>query len=204
MHITLRVFLDLFDDSEGSIPLHKNEQMSRDEISQILDSQICVVSDDIYFMDSESGWAQAMDGTVYNIRDYTSIFVTSASLAILSLATDGKMTFRRAWRMLVHEWEETQRYGVTGIDYFGAIPECRFEYPYVTPGFSTDTAAEKMTELEPLGDIELIRQAIIWEGKFWVWIRPDLYALSLSLYASPPFILQPTGFPPMRYLTITQ
>lgn len=86
------------------------------------------------------------------------------------------------------------------------LSEVTLETDLMLPGFSADSfiAVTKMMKLEQLGDVELIRPAIIWEGKFWVWMRPDRYALLLLLIA---FIfasssLQLAGFLPLGHQTI--
>jgi hypothetical protein len=37
------------------------------------------------------------------------------------------------------------------------------------PGLSLD----EIIKLESLGDVELVKKAIIDDGKFWIWMRPD-------------------------------
>lgn len=165
--------------------MQRSEGMSHDEILQVLDSQIRVVADDIYFVDEGVTYAEGQ--TIHDLNNYTSILVANTSFTILSLATGGRMTVGRLWRVLARQWSIYYGPGaLSNIDYYGEIQDCRFELPEVTPGFSIDThaAVVKIKELECLGNVELIRQAIVWEGKFWVWMEPDQYVFWLSFLYS--------------------
>ena len=42
--------------------------------------------------------------------------------------------------------------------------------------------------LEELGDSEVIRHKLIWEGKYWVWMNPDWYVSLLIARLALPFI----------------
>lgn len=181
--------------NEDGTPLGHNGSMSPDEISQILDSQIRVVSSTIDYVESDGVQAQSIDQTgmaEYDVvNPHTRILVANKSLAILSLATGGRMTLGRVWRVVMaNGWEIAQgqqrnyRRGLSNIDYYEDIPECRLKDPELMPGFSTNThtAIEEINKLESLGDVELIRHAIIWEGKFWVWMGPDWYVHTQILF----------------------
>jgi|ERR1700727_2886564 hypothetical protein len=52
----------------------------------------------IFDWDWDEDWVESSDGTVYQISQGVDILVASAALAILSLATDGRMTPQRIWR----------------------------------------------------------------------------------------------------------
>jgi hypothetical protein len=58
--------------------------------------------------------------------------------------------------------------GFKNIDY-GEVSEWRElwpePFPYVTP--------EKWAGFEKLGNVDLVRKALIHEGGFWMWMRPD-------------------------------
>lgn len=121
-------------------------------------------------MDLDRGYAVSINQTQYRFVDDTSALIVNAAFDILSLATGGRMTIARMWRAL-GPGSSVYRLGLNNIGYYGEIPECRKGAPDIVPGFSTlwtaDTVA-KIDQLERLRDVELIRQAIIWEGKFWV------------------------------------
>lgn len=94
------------------------------------------------------------------------IFMTqSASLPILSLATGGAMTPYRLWMLIVHK-RFSEDPELSSIDYGEVV---RQEDAPPIPMLSK----EDLVALEELGDVELIRRAIIHQGGFWVWMRPD-------------------------------
>lgn len=142
-------------------------------IPRILDSQIRVVSSDIDFVDYFGFWAESVDRTRYKLNYPTSILVSNTSFAILSLATGGRMTLERIWRIMMHEMLEP---GSSKI-----ILECRLECPdcviFYPSDIPTTANVAKMNELECLGDVELIQQAIMRESRLWAWMRPDRYGL---------------------------
>ena len=39
---------------------------------------------------------------------------------------------------------------------------------------------DEVKELEELGDEEKIRQALLWQGAFWIWLAPDRYDFPLE------------------------
>jgi hypothetical protein len=115
----------------------------------------------------------------YYVNDGVDILVASAAMEILSLATNGRMTPQRIWRMVIHE--QPGWYGLGRIDYYGDVPDPRNggELPIETPAaawrrYHSDDSCK--IGLEELGDSEVIRHKLIWEGKYWVWMNPDWYA----------------------------
>jgi hypothetical protein len=96
--------------------------------------------------------------------------VQRASLHILVLATAGRMTPERVWRLAMHQGfsRSYEGYGLNGIDY-GEIDRARGQDQFLVPDLSLD----EIIKLELLGDVELVKKAIIDDGKFWVWMRPD-------------------------------
>jgi len=113
----------------------------------------------------------------YLVSYGTNIMVQTASVYILSLATSGRMTLERVWRLAMHQGFSVSHngYGFKGIDY-GEISDCREQCPYPVPGM----AIEDVVELESLGDVELVKKAVIHEGKFWIWMRPDRFPLEAT------------------------
>lgn len=71
-----------------------------------------------------------------------------------------------------------------GIDYYGKFDDGRGYTPQETPGFDRSiwhrlafvSQARFVKELDELGDVDVIRQTIIWTGQYWIWMRPDRYA----------------------------
>jgi len=98
----------------------------------------------------------------------TDIVVQSASLPILSRATGERMTPQRLWRLAMWQGfaEDMDRNMLDGIDY-GEVMEGMGQNIRATPGI------DDLKGLEELGDVELIKTAIIHKGKFWIWMRPD-------------------------------
>jgi hypothetical protein len=127
-------------------------------------------------------WFKTSDGTTYQVSQGIDILVASTALAILSLATDGRMTPQRIWRMAIKEGRFDNGYWrcFRDIDYHGKICDAGDLLPMVTPGYPPitwiDPDSEVVSKLEELGNSEVILQKIIWEGKYWVWMRPDRYA----------------------------
>jgi hypothetical protein len=137
-----------------------------------------------------STWYNGQFIDIYHNDRGKDIMVTHEALDILSLATNGRMTPARVWRMAMHQgkplcWEFEQ------INY-GPVEEYQgIFWADLTPGFNNiaprfsgmvrlgcEGLKKKLPELELLNDVELIRQAIIWEGKFWVWMAPHEFPLS--------------------------
>lgn len=111
------------------------------------------------------------ENIIYLVSFGTIIMVQAASLAILSLATAGRVSPKRLWRLLMHQGfsEGQNRYGLSDLDYYPGISDPRDQFPSPIPGISV----EEVIALELLGDIELIKDAIIHKGQFWVWMRPN-------------------------------
>jgi hypothetical protein len=110
------------------------------------------------------------NGKSFLVSHGTNIMVQTASLQIVSLATNGRMTPQRIWRMAMHQGLSVPHgyLGFEGIDY-GEITDFREQWPPAIPGLST----KQLIGLETLEDIALARRAIIHEGKFWIWMLPD-------------------------------
>jgi hypothetical protein len=98
------------------------------------------------------------------------IMVQTASLHILALATARRMTPERVWRLAMHQGlsRPYEGFGLDGIDY-GEIDRARGQDQSLVP----DLSLHEIIKLESLGDVELVKKAIIDDGKFWVWMRPD-------------------------------
>jgi len=104
----------------------------------------------------------------YLISYGTNIVVQSASLSILSLATGGRMTPQRLWRLAMWQgfYEGRDHDVLDGIDY-GEVMEGIGRYMRPMPGI------DDLVGFEELGDVETIKMTIIHKGKFWIWMRPD-------------------------------
>lgn len=157
--------------------------MTHAQASAIPDSQIRTTLFSMAFWDGDIGeWLQASeDDSRYYFFNGNDLFVSPLCLDILSLATDGRMTAQRIWRMGTFQGDMTSVschcYSFRGIEYYKPrFPlDPRQDLPEATPGYSMDfySSAQIMAELEYLGDIELIRQAILRTGKLWLWMPPS-------------------------------
>lgn len=99
------------------------------------------------------------------------IMAQAASLNILSLATQGRVSPKRLWRLVMHQGfsEGHDAYGLYHVNYYPGTRDPREQNPVPVPAFSP----EDVIALESLGDTESIKNAIIHEGGFWLWMRPD-------------------------------
>lgn len=110
--------------------------------------------------------------TSYLVSYGTNIVVQSASLPILSLATNGRMTPYRLWRLAMWQGfsEGKDRDLLDGIDY-GDVIDGIDQYMRPTPGI------DDLVGLEVLGDVQRIMKTIVQKGKFWIWMRPDRFPI---------------------------
>lgn len=107
---------------------------------------------------------------IYHTAFGTSIMVHTSSLRILFLATNGCMTPVRLWRLAMKKGlsQPYEQHGLDGIDY-GEVQRYMHNFPSVIPGMSPD----EVEALEELDNVELVEQALIHQGKYWVWMSPD-------------------------------
>lgn len=103
----------------------------------------------------------------YHVSSPAIFMVQTASLTILSLATKGRVSPKRLWRLCMYQGfsEQYNVKGLRDLDYHPGIHDPREQnYPPPIPGFSV----QQVIALESLGDIELVKNAIIHKGQFWV------------------------------------
>lgn len=107
----------------------------------------------------------------YLVSYGTNIMVQTASLQILSIATCGRMTPERIWRLAMYQGFSVPHNGYDGFDGidYGEITNVREQCPPTVPGM----AGGDVVRLESLGNVNLMKKAIIDEGMFWIWMRPD-------------------------------
>jgi hypothetical protein len=150
--------------------------------------QIRVLPLDPCDFDWGEDWIESTDGTIYRGSQGADILVVSAALAILALATNGRMTPKRIWKMAMKERQLSGQslagwYSLTGIEYYEGFHDGRGDgtdpFPNQTPGFPSNIwnngATQTVSDLEDLGDPELIIANIIWDGQHWIWIRRGWY-----------------------------
>jgi hypothetical protein len=96
----------------------------------------------------------------------TDILVATAALAIISQATNGRMTLQRMWAMgmrqrrSIHE-SPLARDSFPRIEYYGGMNDTRDDFPLQTPGFCYNWHDYEASFMRELGDPEFIQQVII-------------------------------------------
>lgn len=130
----------------------------------------------------------SVDGPSSNKQDWTylvsfgcAVMVQTYALDILALATQGRMTPSRLWHLAMQQgFEEAGHpYCIEGVDY-GEFPNLLCEqFPNALPGFTSD----ELEDLEKIGDIEVLKQRLVHEGFFWLWMAPDRYIMRFLLLA---------------------
>lgn len=151
------------------------EGILKDEALLLSDSSLRVIPHCTMGSTWEFGSISAPDPNPENI-DYlvsfgTIVMAQTASLTILSLATGNRVSPKRLWRLAMHQGfsEGQNAYGLYDVDYYPGTCDPREQNPAAVPSFSP----EDIIALESLGDTELIKNAIIHAGGFWMWMRPD-------------------------------
>ncbi|KAF8547346.1 hypothetical protein OG21DRAFT_1517457 [Imleria badia] len=107
----------------------------------------------------------------YNVAYGCNLMVQTYALDILALATHGRMTPLRLWRLAMQQgYEEVSHpYCLEGVDYGAIAGQCEQQFPDDLPGFETT----QLMELEKNGDIEVLKQRLVDDGLFWLWMAPD-------------------------------
>ena len=93
---------------------------------------------------------------------FPSMMVQNTALDIMRLATNGRLTPQRFWRAKNHLYYDLN-------DDMHELVEVNHQDPSVVPGMDY----EQVLGLEELGDVDKIRDAIVHQGYFWIWMRPD-------------------------------
>ncbi|KZP19936.1 hypothetical protein FIBSPDRAFT_743008 [Athelia psychrophila] len=153
------------------------------EVSAITDESLlmyrCIVDGgewDFGFVDPES-W----DG-YYVVSGGPIVMVQTSALSILLHATFGRMSACRFWRLMMVAirtnrslYASTSNDIIPGIDY-GALMRENHAWEQ-DPSGTICMSEEEVANLESLGDEEQVRQAILNQGHFWVWLSPDRFPL---------------------------
>ena len=157
--------------------------MEEESFYSIPDSSICLISHCKLLPKDESSTSMYNEcisvcplgpnpkNTTYKVSSGSNVMIQSASLPILSLATNGRMTPERLWRLVMCRglFDRRHDFIVEGDIDYGNIQYFIEQHPSPAPGFSTD----EFLALESLGDVEKIKRSIILRGMFWLWMRPD-------------------------------
>lgn len=106
----------------------------------------------------------------YNICFGASAMVQNSALSIMYLATEGRMTLPRLWRLaMLQGWGDGFGDVIQGIDYGMGLQFVWGPDPLVFPNMSYD----EIIDLEELGNVGLVKKSLIHDGGFWIWMRPD-------------------------------
>ncbi|KAL8283343.1 hypothetical protein RQP46_005753 [Phenoliferia psychrophenolica] len=98
----------------------------------------------------------------------------STAIKIMRRATSGRLTPERLWRAtMLHR--DPNGYVLPGIDY-GEIKEAISQFLSPTPNWTT--WGGEIARLE--GGVEAIKDAIVHEGGWWVWMRPDRFPIETA------------------------
>ena len=89
---------------------------------------------DDYEWDGAESWFQYNGDNIYRVSNGADIMVTSVALStILSIATHGRMTPQRIWRMAMCDGRLADQtrcwHSFGGIDYYGQIEDGRSDRP---------------------------------------------------------------------------
>ena len=109
----------------------------------------------------------------YSVGSGSTVMVQTFALDILALATHGQMTPLRFWRLAMEEQglgSLTQ--GFEDFDY-GKIAEQWEQTLDDFPGFTK----RLLSKLEEIGDVEVAKERLMFDGLLWLWIAPDRYGL---------------------------
>ncbi|KIJ66632.1 hypothetical protein HYDPIDRAFT_86561 [Hydnomerulius pinastri MD-312] len=96
------------------------------------------------------------------------IMVQTYALDIMNVATHGRMTPLRVWKLAMQQGflAPHNECGFKDVDY-GEIELAREQFPL--PVWLSKYQLKKVEELD---DIEL-KQLVVHDGKFWIWMAPD-------------------------------
>ena len=98
------------------------------------------------------------------------LMVQTYAIEIMALATQGRMTPLRLWHLVTKQRFElaTRLLESESVDY-RAITRRWERNPEVFPGLEE----AGLMELEEIGDVEVVKERMVDEGYFWLWMAPD-------------------------------
>ena len=97
------------------------------------------------------------------------IMLQTSSIKLMECATRGRLTPKRVWRFAMRH-ANANAYVLDGLDY-GEVAEGIDQFLLAAPGLGRQALVT--LEKRP-GGVEAIKEAIVHEGKWWIWMRPDL------------------------------
>jgi len=115
------------------------------------------------------------------------VMVQDFALPILHLATRGRVTPLRLWRLAMHQGHSDMTgagyEGLDEIDY-GEIDKEMRERSDIT--YIPHMRCTEVKALERLGDVQAIKDAIAHCGGYWMWMRADRFPLDAVCEQSAP------------------
>ena len=114
----------------------------------------------------------------YSVARGTTLMVQTFALDILALTTHGRMTHLRLWQLAMKQGlDDNWTLGGFKRVKYGKIAK---QWPRELdefPGFKK----RLLSRLEKIGDVEVAKQQLIFNGLLWLWIAPDRYGVSFLL-----------------------
>ncbi|EIW79002.1 hypothetical protein CONPUDRAFT_155687 [Coniophora puteana RWD-64-598 SS2] len=160
------------------------------EALEIPDSAITVLRHCKAGGDWEFGSVDGLGNSSYLVSFGVLIMVQDFALPILHLATRGRVTPQRLWRLAMHQGHsDLSGGGSSGLDDvdYGEINDEREQFPLPIPNMK----CREVKELEKFGDVQKIKDGIAQRGGYWMWMRADRFPLgnigegSIPSFASP-------------------
>ncbi|EIW80455.1 hypothetical protein CONPUDRAFT_137655 [Coniophora puteana RWD-64-598 SS2] len=116
----------------------------------------------------------------YSVSVGLLVMVQDFALPILHLATRGRVTPQRLWRLAMHQGHSDMTgagwKGLDDIDYGENDKEMRAQSDIT---YIPHMRCKEVKALEGLGDVQMIKDAIVHRGGYWMWMRADRFPLDV-------------------------
>ncbi|KAK4702073.1 hypothetical protein P7C70_g4154, partial [Phenoliferia sp. Uapishka_3] len=128
------------------------------------------------------------DKQMFLVSYGTVVMFQSSAIEILRQATNGRLTPERVWRLTMRQRDTKEmNYVLDGLDY-GEISDAIEQFLSPVPGLEGGGIL-RLEKTE--GGVEGIKRAIIHEGRWWVWMRPDRFPIkAASFHPDPPSLTE--------------
>lgn len=164
-------------DDTGNLPEEwfEVEEMLKDTPDSKILVQSCCIDDPSNWMEQTVRLLGHADNERRIICLGSNLIAHNPSLDIMHLATGGRLTPQRFWRLAMACGLSGD--AINNIDYGKMeLPGAyNFQDPVVIPGMLMDR--DDVAELEKMGDIEKIKNTLVHRGRLWVWMSPDRLVL---------------------------
>ena len=105
----------------------------------------------------------------YSVGLGSTFLVQTFALDILALATHGRMTPLRLWQLAMKHRSDNETLSYFKHVKYGKIAKQWQQELDEFPGFKK----RLLSKLEKIGDIEVAKQQLMFDGLLWLWIAPD-------------------------------